>query len=124
MKSKVVMPPPGAFQRADVYCRRRWRTVQFLANEFWSRWRKEFLLNQQKRQKWTATLTNLEIGDVVLIMDNDAPRNEWPMGRIVDTHPSDDGVVRKVSIFTPGSKETLLRSVTKLVVLMRASIDG
>ena len=43
MKSRVIMPPPGNFQSADVYSRRRWRRVQHLANEFWTRWRKEFL---------------------------------------------------------------------------------
>ena len=28
IKSKVVMPPPGKFQRPDLYCRRQWRRVQ------------------------------------------------------------------------------------------------
>jgi hypothetical protein len=42
-KSNVVLPPPGVFQRADIYSRKRWRRVQHLANEFWDRWRKEFL---------------------------------------------------------------------------------
>ena len=41
MKTKVVLAPPGAFQPADVYCRKRWRRVTHLANEFWTRWRKE-----------------------------------------------------------------------------------
>ena len=37
MKSHVIMPPPGNFQSAAVYSRRRWRRVQHLANEFWTR---------------------------------------------------------------------------------------
>ena len=37
-KSQVVLPPPGVFQRADLYSRKRWRWVQHLANEFWQRW--------------------------------------------------------------------------------------
>ena len=36
MKLKVVMPPPGKFLRPDLYCRRQWRPVQHIANEFWS----------------------------------------------------------------------------------------
>jgi len=36
-KSNVVLPPPGIFQKADLYCRRRWRRVQHICNEFWSR---------------------------------------------------------------------------------------
>ena len=43
MKSDVIMPPPGVFNRPDLYSRRRWRRVQHIAGEFWFRWRKEFL---------------------------------------------------------------------------------
>nr|XP_054755510.1 uncharacterized protein LOC129261476 [Lytechinus pictus] len=32
MKAKVVMPPPGKFQREDIYVRKWWRRVQYLAN--------------------------------------------------------------------------------------------
>ena len=52
MKSRVVMPPPGVFTSAEIYCRKHWRRVQHLSNEFWSRWRKEVLLTLQNRQKW------------------------------------------------------------------------
>lgn len=45
MKSKVILPPPGNFQEADLYSRKWWRRVQHLTNEFWTRWRKEFLLS-------------------------------------------------------------------------------
>ena len=40
MKSRVVMPPLGEFQKEDISCRKRWRRVQHLANEFWSKWKK------------------------------------------------------------------------------------
>ena len=50
-KCSVVLSPPGAFQRSDVYCRRRWRRVQYLANRFWRRWRSEFLPSLQERRK-------------------------------------------------------------------------
>ena len=52
MKSKVVMPPPGKFSKPDLYCRKRWRRIQHVINEFWSRWRKEFLQSLQERKKW------------------------------------------------------------------------
>ena len=52
MKSKAILPPPGIFQKADLYCRRRWRTVQHLANEFWVMWRKEYLSELQTKKKW------------------------------------------------------------------------
>ena len=42
-KSKLTLPPPRCFSSADIYCRKRWRKVQQIANKFWSRWCKEFL---------------------------------------------------------------------------------
>ena len=119
MKTKVVLPPPGVFQREDVYCRKRWRAVQHLANEFWSRWRKEFLLGLQERQKWDVARPNLEIGDVVLLVDDDLKRNKWPMGRIVGVFPGDDGLVRKVDVKTAASATPLTRSVLKVVLLLK-----
>ena len=76
MKTKVILAPPGTFQPADVYCRKRWRRVTHLANEFWTRWRKEFfLLNLQQRQKWTRPGRNLAVDDIIMIKDENLPRN-------------------------------------------------
>ena len=54
MKSRVLMPPPGEFLKEDIYLVKRWRRVQYLVNQFWLRWRKEFLCSLQQRQKWTT----------------------------------------------------------------------
>ena len=34
MKTRPAGPPPGQFMRTDIYARRRWRRVQFLAKQF------------------------------------------------------------------------------------------
>ena len=34
LKSQVVLPPPGKFSTPDLYSRRRWRRVQYLAEQF------------------------------------------------------------------------------------------
>ena len=34
MKSDVIMPPPGVFNRPDLYSPRRWRRVQHIAGQF------------------------------------------------------------------------------------------
>ena len=52
MMSKVVVTPPGVFRTPDLNCRKSWRPVQHISNEFWSRWTKEFLATLQDRQKW------------------------------------------------------------------------
>eukprot|EP00057_Strongylocentrotus_purpuratus_P027891 XP_011682365.1 PREDICTED: uncharacterized protein LOC105446797 [Strongylocentrotus purpuratus] len=97
MKTNVLLPPPGHFQREDLYSRKRWRRVQHLANEFWKRWKREFLQSLQSRQKWTCPQREARIGDVV-IMKDDNPRNQWTLARVVDVYPSSDNHVRKVKL--------------------------
>ena len=97
-KPKVVIPPPGKFQRADLYSRKWWRRVQYLANTFWLRWRHEFLQCLQSRNKWIYPRWNLSVGDVVLSKEDEGPCNQWPLVRVVQVFPSEDGCVRKVKI--------------------------
>ena len=80
--------PPGIFSKEDVYSRRRWRQVQYLSDVFWRRWLKEYLPRLQERQKWTRSAANFEVGDVVLVVDENSPRNSWPLGRIQEVRPN------------------------------------
>ena len=82
-KTKFILPPPGKFQREDVYCKRRWRRVQHIANEFWSRWSKEYLQSLQARQRWTRQRRNFTEGDIVLLKGSNTCRNKWPMARVL-----------------------------------------
>lgn len=96
MKARVTQAAPGTFGPEDMYSRKRWRRVQYLTEQFWSRWRKEYLFNLQQRNKWQTSRRNVQVGDVVLIHEHEAHRNTWPMGRIIRTMTDDDGLVRRV----------------------------
>ena len=78
-KTKLLLPPPGKFQREDTYCKRCRRRVQHIANEFWNIWSREYFQILQLRQKWTHKRRNFKEGDVVLLKDNNSRRNKWPM---------------------------------------------
>ena len=124
LKTKAVLPPPGDFQKQGVYCRKQWRIVQHIANQFWSRWRKEYLTNLQTRQKWVKQRRNFRVGDIVLVKDKDlfATRNSWPMARITEVYPGDDGLVRSVKLHIAtrdpkGKISQLVRPISKLVLL-------
>lgn len=97
MKPKIVLPPPGKFQREDVYSRKWWKRVQYMANQFWQRWRVEYLNNLQARQKWIKPQRNLTEGDIVIVKE-DQGRCKWPLARVVGCYPSEDGLVRKVQL--------------------------
>lgn len=93
MKSKIILPPLGKFQREDLNSRKRWRRVQYLTNEFWIRWRKEILNTLQTRGKWTSSKCDMTVGDVVLIKDENLPRNQWRVGPIHECYTDNDGHV-------------------------------
>ena len=121
MKTNVVMPPPGNFMKPDLYSKKRWRRVQHIAEEFWNRWRKEFLQSLQERQKWNTKTRNFEVGDIVLLQD-DSHRNQWPMARIVGIEPDKHGNVRSVELQVADrngdGQQILRRPITKIILLV------
>jgi hypothetical protein len=98
MKSKIICPPPGQFDDSDVYSKKRWRRVQGLANLFWSKWKNQYLQNLQPRQKWLKAQNNVQVGDIVLLKNDQLHRNEWPLARVVELHDSRDDLVRKAKV--------------------------
>ena len=124
IKSKVVMSPPGAFEKPDLYCRRRWRRVQHICNEFWNRWHKEFLATSQERQKWLVSRRNFYIRDVVLLKE-DANRNERKLAKVINVYP-EKGHVRSVQLYVGMSdpskllNRVLVRPIDKIVLLVES----
>ncbi|XP_028404812.1 uncharacterized protein LOC114527378 [Dendronephthya gigantea] len=100
--------PPGVFTEHDHY-KRRWKQAQYLANLFWKRWIKEYLPNLQIRQRWTERKENLKVGDLVLLMDKNYRRGQWPLARVVEVFPSEDGLVRSVNLKTSSTVVTRAR---------------
>ncbi|XP_013859164.1 uncharacterized protein LOC106514442 [Austrofundulus limnaeus] len=109
---------PGIFQERDVYLRRRWRQVQYLSDLFWKRWTKEYLPLLQERQKWSKPRRNFTVDDIVVVVDHTAPRGSWILGRITNTYPDKNGLVRAVQLRT---KTGLLeRPISKIFLLQEA----
>ena len=61
----------------------------------------------------------MSVGDIVLIKDTDLFVRSWPLARVIQTHPGDDGLVRVVTVKT--EKGTYRRAIHKLVPLLEES---
>ena len=74
----------------------------------------------QTRTKWEKPKRNLCTGDVVLVKEEGAYRNDWPIGRVSEAIASVDGQVRKVQvkIARGGTTKTFLCPVKELVLLV------
>ncbi len=107
--------PPGVFVKQDLYVRKRWRAVQYLADLFWKRWVSEYLPALQLRQKWLSVRRNVQVGDIVLLVDNSL-RSSWAMARVISSMPDSKGIVRFVKVAT--ATNVLTRPIDKLVVLL------
>lgn len=129
MKTRVILPPPGNFQREDLYVKKYWKRVQYLLNVFWSRWKHEYLTSLQPRAKWHKKRRNVSECYIVILKD-DQPRNLWRLARVIEAVPEKDGFVRKVKILLRDksagqqlNKKTILeRPIQKLVTIIEASL--
>ncbi len=107
--------PEVADQEEIFNPRKRWHRIQQLLSHIWKRWRKEFLPALNNRKKWFGPVHNLKKDDVVIIVDPNARRSEWPLGRITEVFPGKDGLVRVVRVKTKDGE--YLRPVHRLCSL-------
>ena len=92
--------PPGCFVKEDIYARKKWRQTHILADHFWKRWLKEYVPSLLERQKWFRPRRNVEVGDLVLLVDECIPRGQWRMGRVTKAMRGVDGLIRTVEVKT------------------------
>ncbi|XP_055918341.1 uncharacterized protein LOC129950422 [Eupeodes corollae] len=70
------------------------------ANKCWDRFIQEYAPELTLRTKWYNPVEPLKIGDLVIIVDKDLPRNNYPKGKVISVKASSDGQVRSATIQT------------------------
>ena len=87
--------------------------MQYLSNQFWRRWLKEYIPELQRRSKWCRVQENIKVGDVVLLYEENTPRFLWPLGLVLEVKEGRDKLVRSVRLRTRST--VLIRPVSKVV---------
>lgn len=87
-----------------------------MADVFWKRWVRDYLPTITRRSKWFTPAKPIAVGDIVMIVDPKLSRNCWPKGRVIGTHESADGQVRRATVQT-SSGGIYERSTVSLAVL-------
>jgi len=112
---------PGNYEEADEALRVQWRKAQFFIDLFWKRWTEEVLPELSRRVKWHQEAEPLQVGDLVLIVDDNLPRNVWKRAYVSAVFPGADGQVRVVEVTAMdaglGKKTTYKRGVDKICPL-------
>lgn len=107
--------PMGQYDDSGILLKRNWMVSQQFTNHFWKRWIREYLPTLTRRTKWLEPAKPLEVGNIVIIVDETLPRNVWPKGRITEVMKSKDGQVRRAKVKTANG--TYERPAVKLAVL-------
>lgn len=111
----LVMPLMRDYSQTPLNHLSRWKMLQRMAQDFWRRWRVEYLDSLAVRTKWQRRRANLRQGDIVVIRDDLHPPATWSLGKIVKTHPGQDGLVRTADVLSRG--RIYQRPITKLCLL-------
>ena len=114
--------PPDLVADREINSRRRWRQAQVIANHIHKRWLKEYLPSLTVRHKWLTSGQMVRKGDLVLLTNDNAPRGQWELGRVIDTYPGDDNCVRTVKVKT--AKGEYVRPVSKVCILEENVTDS
>ena len=113
LKESVVVPRSEIFDDAsDATPVKKWAHLQSLTIHFWKRWTKEYVTSLWERNKWKQETSNLKMGDVVYVTDDNTPPLQWPLARISYVYSGPDNLVRVVKI--KAANGTYNRSVHKL----------
>ena len=111
--STNILPPtpPGGDD-----LRYSWRKARCLVDLFWDRWTREYLHTLHRRTKWKSTSRNpLYVSQLVLILDEQMPRDQWKLARVVSLK-GDPAHARTAVVETAAGKQ-YERHCTKLVPL-------
>ncbi|KAL7293526.1 hypothetical protein TKK_0012969 [Trichogramma kaykai] len=101
------------FEKAKLCLRKQWQLAQQFADACWSPWLKSYLPTLVPRKKWFSSDIALKTGDLVLILDDSAPKNLWRKGVIIKTFPEPDGEICSAEVKT--YTRILVRPTRKLV---------
>lgn len=89
-----------------------WQRILQTTERFWKQWQSEYLSRLQQRPKWTTPSPNIQVGELVLLKEDNSPPAQWKVARITEVHTGPDDQVRVVTLKTPTS--ILKRPITKI----------
>jgi hypothetical protein len=79
----------------------RYQLITQMRQHFWRRWSQDYLHTLQQRTKWRSTPNDgPTVGALVILKEDNTPPLHWPLGRITELHPGQDGKCRVVSVKT------------------------
>lgn len=105
----------GDFEGEGSVLKSHWKQSQLYADVIWRKWIQEILPDLRRRTKWQTDGRPIKLDDIVLVIEDNTPRNCYKKAKVIGLNTGHDGKVRSVSIQTEGG--IYVRPVSKLAVL-------
>ena len=61
---------------------KRWIQIQNIVSHVWKRWVNEYVFSLQERNEYRLETSNLKVGDIVFVIDDNVPPLQWPLAKI------------------------------------------
>ncbi|GFX96038.1 integrase catalytic domain-containing protein [Trichonephila clavipes] len=79
---------------------KKWQWITRLVRLIWNKWHRCYLSELQQRNKWQFKKQNVKMGDLVVLIEDNMPTFEWPLGRITEIYSGSDALIRVVKVKT------------------------
>lgn len=84
-----VVPEPSSAQ-ISMSKLSRYQLIRRMVEKFWEQWSSEYIQKLRGINKWHRTNPNIQLGSLVLLVDERLQPTKWPMGRVTILHPGKD----------------------------------
>jgi hypothetical protein len=107
----------------------RLQFIEETKRQFWKKWMQQVFSGRMLNHKWTKSVRNAAVGDIVYLAEAENDDPTYRLGQIVEACPGEDGCVRtvKVRYTNPGKPEgkrsppkTTTRPIHKVAVVVPA----
>ncbi|XP_053699051.1 uncharacterized protein LOC128746023 [Sabethes cyaneus] len=99
----------------------RYQFLQQKLQHFWYRWTSEYLKELQRQATVNPRKVDLKVDQVVILQDHQLPPIRWPLARIMELHPGQDGVVRVATVRTEAG---IFKRPTSKLCLLPSALEG
>ncbi len=105
----------------------RLQFIEEAKRQFWKKWMQQVFSGRMLNHKWTKTVRNVAVGDIVYLAEAENDDPIYRLGQIVEACPGEDGCVRTVRVqyTNPGKSEerrpppkTTTRPIHKVAVVV------
>ena len=112
----TAVPDPPSSYNQSITLLWFWQLCRALLRHFWKRWSAEYLNTVNRLNKWRFPTCNIEVGDVVLMREDNTGPTQWPLAHVTSVYRGQDGFVRVVKMKT--SKGEYNCPISKVILLL------